>query len=86
MAEAALPGFESSAWHGIFAPAGTPHAVIARLSTDLNALLKSPDVVQRFAGQGIEVTGGTVAEFAAFVQQDIAKYQKLVKTAGIRMD
>ena len=86
MAEAALPGFESSAWHGVFAPAGTPQAVIQRLNTDLNALLRASDVVQRFASQGIDVTGGSVADFAAFVRQDIAKYQKLVKTAGIRID
>jgi tripartite-type tricarboxylate transporter receptor subunit TctC len=86
MAEAALPGFESSAWHGVFAPAGTPQAVVTRLNTDLNALLKSPEVVQRFASQGIDPTGGSPAEFAAFIKEDIAKYRKLVQTAGIRMD
>ena len=86
MAEAGLPGFDSSAWHGIFAPAGTPQVVIARLNTDLNAMLKSPDVVQRFASQGIDPTGGSPADFAAFIQQDIAKYRKLVKEAGIRID
>ena len=86
MAEAALPGFESSAWHGVFAPAGTPPAVITRLNADLNALLKSPEVVQRFASQGIDPTGGSAADFAAFVKEDIAKYRKLVQTAGIRMD
>ncbi len=86
MAEAALPGFESSAWHGVFAPAGTPQAVIARLNSDMNTLLKSAHVVQRFASQGIEVTGGSVADFASFIDQDMLKYQKLVKTAGIRID
>jgi tripartite-type tricarboxylate transporter receptor subunit TctC len=86
MAEAALPGFEQSAWHGIFAPAGTPAAVVGRLNADLNALLKSADVTQRFASQGIEVTGGSTAEFAAFIKQDLAKYQKLVRSAGIKVE
>jgi tripartite-type tricarboxylate transporter receptor subunit TctC len=86
MAETALPGFEQSAWHGIFAPAGTPAAVVSKLNADLNALLKAPEVVQRFASQGIEVTGGTPAEFAAFIKQDLAKYQKLVATAGIKVE
>ncbi len=86
MAEAALPGFESSAWHGVLAPAATPPAVITRLNTDLNALLKAPEVVQRFASQGIDPTGGSSADFAAFVKEDIATYRKLVQTAGIRMD
>ncbi|RPI46380.1 MAG: tripartite tricarboxylate transporter substrate binding protein, partial [Betaproteobacteria bacterium] len=86
MAEAALPGFDSSAWHGVFAPAATPQAVITRLNTDLNAVLKSADVVQRFASQGIDPTGGSPSDFAAFVKHDIDKYRKLVKAAGIRVD
>lgn len=86
MSEAALPGFEQYAWHGIFAPAGTPAAVVAKLNADLNVLLKSNDVLQKFASQGIEVSGGTPDEFAAFVRRDIAKYQKLVQSAGIRID
>jgi len=86
MAETALPGFEQSAWHGIFAPAGTPAAIVTKLNADLNALVKSADVVQKFAAQGIEVTGGSPADFAAFIKQDLAKYQKLVASANIKID
>jgi tripartite-type tricarboxylate transporter receptor subunit TctC len=49
-------------------------------------LLQLPDVVERFSVQGIDVIGGSPAEFAAFIKQDLAKYEKLVKTAGIRID
>jgi len=86
MDEAALPGFEQSAWHGILAPAGTPAAVVAKLNTDLNAVVRSQDVVQKFATQGIEVTGGSPADFTAFLKQDLAKYQKLVARANIKLD
>jgi tripartite-type tricarboxylate transporter receptor subunit TctC len=86
IAEAGLPGYEQSAWHGLLAPAGTPDAVVAKLYAEVGRLLRSPDVLERFAVQGIDVIGGSPAEFAAFIRQDVAKYAKLVKTAGIRID
>ena len=86
IAEAGLPGYEQSAWHGLLAPVGTPEAVIAKLNAEVNRLLRSPDVVERFAVQGFEAIGGSPAEFAAFIRQDVAKYAKLVKAAGIRID
>ena len=86
IAEAGLPGYEQSAWHGLLAPAGTPEAVVAKLYTEVNRLLRTPDVVERFTVQGIDVIGGSPAEFAAFLRQDVAKYAKLVKTAGIKVD
>ena len=86
IAEAGLPGFEQSAWHGLLAPTGTPEPVIAKLNAEVNKLLRSADIVERFAVQGIDVIGGSPAEFAAFIRQDVAKYAKLVKTAGIKID
>ena len=86
IAEAGLPGFEQSAWHGLLAPTGTPEPVIAKLNAEVNKLLRSADIVERFAVQGIDVIGGSPTEFAAFIRQDVAKYAKLVKTAGIKID
>ena len=86
IAEGGLPGYEQSAWHGLLAPAGTPDAVIARLNTEVGRLLRSPDVLEKFAVQGIDVIGGSPADLAAFIRQDLAKYANLVKTAGIRID
>jgi len=86
IAEAGLPGYEQSAWHGLLAPTGTPEPVIARLNAEVNKFLRSSDVTDRFKVQGIDVIGGSPAEFAAFIRQDVAKYAKLVKTAGIKID
>jgi tripartite-type tricarboxylate transporter receptor subunit TctC len=86
IAEAGLPGYEQSAWHGLLVPTGTPDAVIAKLNAEVNRLLRSPDAVERFKVQGFDVIGGSPADFAAFIRQDVAKYAKLVKTAGIKID
>jgi len=86
IAEAGLPTFEQSAWHGLFVPAATPQAVIARLNNDVLRVLRSPDFVARLAAQGVDTIGNTPTEFAAFIKQDIEKYAKLVKAAGIRIE
>jgi len=86
IAESGLPGYEQSAWHGLLAPAATPQTIIATLHAEVLRVLRSQDVTDRFAVQGIEVIGSSPAEFAVFIKQDIAKYEKLVKTAGIRID
>ncbi len=86
MSETALPGFEQSAWHGLLAPAATPQALIARLNSEVMRVLRLPDVIDRMAAQGVDVIGNSPAEFAAFIKQDVVKYEKLVKSAGIKID
>ncbi len=86
IAEAGLPGYEQSAWHGLLVPTGTPDTVIAKLNAEVNRLVRSPDAVARFKVQGFDVIGGSPADLAAFIRQDVAKYAKLVKTAGIKID
>jgi tripartite-type tricarboxylate transporter receptor subunit TctC len=86
MAESGLPGFEQSAWHGLLAPAGTPHAVVAKLNADVLRVLRMPDVLAQFAGQGFDLIGSSPGELADFIKRDLAKYEKLVKSAGIRID
>jgi tripartite-type tricarboxylate transporter receptor subunit TctC len=70
----------------LLVPVGTPDTVIAKLNAEVNRLVRLPDAVERFKVQGFDVIGGSPAEFAAFIRQDIAKYAKLVKTAGIKID
>ena len=70
----------------MLAPAGTPEVVVTRLHVEGVRILRLPDVMERFAAQGIDIIGSSPAEFAAFIKQDVAKYEKLVKTAGIRID
>lgn len=86
IAESGLPGFEQSAWHGLFAPAGTPQAVVGKLHDEAVRVLRLPEITERLAAQGVDVVASSPAEFAAFIKQDVAKYAKLVKTAGIRVD
>lgn len=86
MAEAALPGFENAAWHGLLAPAATPPAIIDKLHTEVTRVLRLPEIVERMSAQGVDVIAGTPAELAAFIRQDIAKYGKLVKSAGIKVE
>jgi tripartite-type tricarboxylate transporter receptor subunit TctC len=86
MAEAALPGFENSAWHGLMAPAATPPAVIEKLHSEVVRVLRLPEIVDRMASQGVDVIAGSPAELAAFIKQDLVKYDKLVKSAGLRVE
>ena len=86
MAEAALPGFENAAWHGLMAPAGTPQAVIDKLHNEVVRVLRTPEIIERMASQGVDVIAGSPAELAAFIKQDLVKYDKLVKSAGLKVE
>lgn len=82
--ESGFPAFESYNWQGIIAPKGTPAAIIARLSQELNAILQQPDMREAFADSVSEPVGGTPSEFAAFIRSETAKWAAVVKTANIR--
>jgi tripartite-type tricarboxylate transporter receptor subunit TctC len=86
IAESGLPGYELSPWFGVVAPAGVPKELVARLNTTINGSLKSQDVVQRLGALGYEPLGGTAEQFAATIKTDIAKYAKIVKSAGIKAE
>jgi tripartite-type tricarboxylate transporter receptor subunit TctC len=86
ISESGLPGFDQSAWHGLFAPAGTPDAIIAKMSKEVVSILKMPDVEKRFTAQGVDIIASTPEEFSAFVRKDVAKYEKLIKSANIRVE
>jgi tripartite-type tricarboxylate transporter receptor subunit TctC len=84
VAEAGVPGYESVAWFGLVAPAGTPKEVISRLHKEVAAILSTPDVKQRFARDGTEVVASSPEEFAAFIRAETVKWGKVVKAAGIQ--
>jgi len=84
VAEAALPGFESNQWWGFYGPAGLPPAIVTRLNAEMNKILRTPDIKQRFAADGAEPGGGTPAELAAYLKADYERWGKVVKTAGIK--
>jgi len=84
--ESGLAGFDVSSWTGIFAPAKTPPAIVARLQKELNAVLQSPFVKERYATLGIEPVGNAPAEFAAQVRADLARWQEVVKAANVKVE
>ena len=81
-----LPGYEVVNWFGIFAPAGTAQTIIARINGALNEALKSPQLVKTLNSTGADAVGGTSAAFAKVVVQDYAKWAKVVKESGARVD
>jgi tripartite-type tricarboxylate transporter receptor subunit TctC len=83
MAEAGLPGYESYNWQGIVAPAGTPRPIIDRLNTELNAILKDPEVAKAIQDMGSQPAGGTPEDFAAFIQAETGKWAQVIKEARI---
>ena len=86
VAEAALPGFEATTWHGIVVPAKTSEAIVKRINTELNAVLATPETRERLATQGIEPRGGTSADFAAYLKSEIPKWSKVVRDSGARAE
>ena len=86
VAESGLPGFETSQWYGILAPAGTPDAIVKKLNTELNRILKSPEVVERMTADGSVPQGSTPEEFAKFIASEQKRWGQVVKTANIKPD
>jgi tripartite-type tricarboxylate transporter receptor subunit TctC len=84
MIEAGLPGYETSTWGGVLAPAGTPKDVVAKLNAEFNRDLAMPDVSKKITDAGIEVAGGTPQQFADFIQSEMKKWGKVAKDAGVQ--
>ncbi len=86
IASSGLPGYELETNTGMFAPTGTPVAIINRLQSEIRGALYQPEVKQKLAGAGMEPVAGTPAEFTAKVKAEITRLGKVVKEAGIRAD
>ena len=86
VAEVAIPGFSYSLWGGLFAPADTPAAVVQSLNKEVNAILASPDIRARFEADNLSVPRNTPAEFAEYVRNEAAKFEKLVKEANLKAE
>jgi len=86
LAEAGVPGFEVDQWFGIVTPVKVPPAIVAKLATAIAEVVHAPDVAQRFSSDGSTPVGSTPAAFAAHVRNEVAKWRKLAKEAGLRME
>ena len=86
IAEAGVPGADFISWNGVHVPARTPQATIAKLNGELDRLVRLPEVRERMLTLGLNPAGGTPAAFAAFVKADIARWAKVIKDSGIRVE
>lgn len=86
IAEAALPGYETTAWYGILAPAKTPPALISRLNREVARALEHAEVKSGFSNQSFEIIGGTPELFGALIRDELVKWNKVVKESGMRID
>jgi tripartite-type tricarboxylate transporter receptor subunit TctC len=86
IAEAGVPGYENSSWTAIGAPAGTPQAIVQRLNREFAAILALPDIREKHAAAGAVITGGTPRQCHDYLRVEYAKFGKLIKEAGIKLD
>jgi len=86
VAESGLPGFEASSWFGVLAPAGTSPAIVAKLNAEIAKWLTSPEAKEKLAAVGANIAGGTPEDFARHIQAETAKWAKVVKESGAKVD
>jgi tripartite-type tricarboxylate transporter receptor subunit TctC len=86
IAESGLPGFSYTLWGGLFAPVGTPAAVIDSLNREVNALLAQPELHARLEADNVAVPKNTPAEFADYVKAEAVKFEKLIKDANVKLE
>jgi len=86
IAEAGVPGYEAVNWIGLVAPAGTPPAIVAKLHSEVSAILDSPELQKQFATEGMDVMRMSSAEFGAFMAAEMGKWERVVKEGGIKAE
>jgi len=82
--ESGVPGYEVNPWYGLLAPAGTPRAIVVRLSAETTRVVRAAEMREKLAGQGAEAAGGTPDEYAAVIRADTATWTRVVGQAGVR--
>jgi tripartite-type tricarboxylate transporter receptor subunit TctC len=82
----AVPGYESASWQGVVLPAKAPRPIIDRLHRDIVVALRSPEIERRLLADGSEIGGGSPEAFGAYIRSEIAKWTRVVKEAGIKVE
>lgn len=85
-AEAGMSGFDLQGWTGMFAPAGTPKAIVDKISADMGRVLTTPEIVERLTNMGQEPFVSSAEQFAALLQSELARYAKIIKDANIKVE
>jgi tripartite-type tricarboxylate transporter receptor subunit TctC len=86
VAESGLPGYEVINWYGVLAPAGAPQGIVSKLNAEITRIMNLAEVKERLAAQGAETMTSTPQEFASFIRSETAKWAKVVKFSGARID
>ncbi|HEV7578197.1 MAG TPA: tripartite tricarboxylate transporter substrate binding protein [Caldimonas sp.] len=86
IAEQGLPGFDAVSWFALFAPAGTPKAVVDRLQGEVKKILASPEIARKLAEAGLDAVGSSADELAAYQRAEIAKWARVVKDSGAKVE
>jgi len=81
--ESGVKGYEATTWFGLLAPAKTPKEIVTRLNVEVDRILKSPDLKERFLNDGLDAIGGSPEVFAKFIRAEIDKYAKVMKAANV---
>ena len=81
-----IPGLYANAWYGLFAPAGTPREVIARLHTEITRIMDNPEMKERLVGLGVESAPGTPEQLASLMRDDLGRWARIVKESGAQLD
>ena len=84
--EAGVPGYEVNPWYGLLAPAGTPPAIVARLSSEVTKIVRAPEMREKLAAQGAEPAGGTPEEYAAVIRAETVLWTRVIREAGIKSE
>jgi tripartite-type tricarboxylate transporter receptor subunit TctC len=86
VAEGGIPGYEATAWQGLVVPAGVPREIVGRLNKEINAIIQLPDVRERIEADGAEPMGGPPEAFGEHIRREHAKWSKVVKVSGAKVD
>jgi tripartite-type tricarboxylate transporter receptor subunit TctC len=86
MAESGFPGYEATTWYGLVGPGKMPAALAKRMNEDINKVLQMPDVMERLEASGAEDGGGSTEKFAQFMKVEQAKWAKVIKDAGVKVE
>jgi tripartite-type tricarboxylate transporter receptor subunit TctC len=86
IAEAGVPGYEVNVWYGLMAPHGTPKHIVGKIAADVAGVLKTAEIQERFALQGVEAAGSAPDQFRTYFQTDVRKWGQVIKAAGVSVD
>jgi len=86
VAEAGVPGYEATIWLGMMAPKGTPPAIVSRLNAEITRIVSGSDMRSEWAAQGATTMTMTPAEFDKYIADDIVKWERVVRIAGVKPD